>query len=70
MNRSAAWSSSWVVTPGRILPASRFIVRTRIAPAAAIRSICSGLFLMIIQTFSSIRRVAITARTWSWRDPG
>src|ERR1700761_4284603 len=48
MNRSAASSSSWVVMPGRTLPCSRFIVRTRIAPAAAIRSISSGDFLMII----------------------
>src|SRR5437762_96472 len=47
MNRSAARSSSLVVTPGRTLPASRFIVRTRIAPAAAMRSTSSGLFLMI-----------------------
>src|SRR6185437_5897853 len=48
MKRSAAWSSSLVVTPGRILPASRFIVRTRTAPAAAIRSISSWDFLMIM----------------------
>src|SRR5436305_8839903 len=48
MKRSAARSSSAVLTPGLTLPARRFIVRTRIAPAAAIRSISSGLFLMII----------------------
>src|SRR5450755_285762 len=48
MNRSAASSSSLVVTPGRTLPCSRFIVRTSTAPAAAIRSISSGDFLMII----------------------
>src|ERR1700758_1411229 len=47
MNFSAALSSSLVVTPCRTLPASRFIVLTRIAPAAAIRSISSGVFLMI-----------------------
>src|SRR5690242_7567112 len=48
MNFSAAWSSSWVLTPGRTFPASRLIVLTRMSPAAAIRSISSGLFLMII----------------------
>src|SRR5436305_13310593 len=48
MKRSAARSSSAVLTPGLTLPARRFIVRTRIAQAAAIRSISSGLFLMII----------------------
>src|SRR5947209_17344506 len=47
MNFSAARSRSAVVVPGRILPATRFIVLTRIAPAAAIRSISSGVFLMI-----------------------
>src|SRR4051794_32418912 len=47
MNFSAASSSSPVVTPGLIFPATRFIVLTRIAPAAAIRSISSGVFLMI-----------------------
>src|SRR5579875_1790046 len=47
MNLSAAASSSWVETPGRIFPASRFIVRTSTAPAAAMRSISWGLFLMI-----------------------
>src|SRR5581483_4061734 len=47
MNFSAAWSSSAVVTPGRIFPASRLMVLTRIAPAAAIRSISCGVFLMI-----------------------
>ena len=47
MNCSAACVELAVVTPGRILPASRFIVRTRMAPAAAIRSISSGVFLMI-----------------------
>src|SRR5579862_251372 len=48
MNFSAAASSSWVLTPGRTLPARRFIVRTRMSPAAAMRSISSGVFLMII----------------------
>src|SRR5207248_2818791 len=48
MNFSAAASSSPVVTPGLTLPASRFIVRTRIVPAAAIRSISADVFLMII----------------------
>src|SRR5215218_8319217 len=48
MNFSAAASSSPVVTPGRILPASRSIVLTRIAPAAAILSISAGDFLMIM----------------------
>src|SRR3954451_5911766 len=50
MNFSAARSSSLVVTPGRILPASRSIVLTRIAPAAAILSISAGDFLMIMRT--------------------
>src|SRR5690349_6227020 len=49
MNFSAARSSSSVVTPGRILPASRSMVRTSTSPAAAMRSISSGLFLMIIR---------------------
>ena len=44
-----------MVTPGRILPASRFIVLTRIAPAAAICSISSGVFLMIKVPRSSAR---------------
>src|SRR4051795_13372923 len=48
MNRSAAASSSPVVTPGRTLPASRSIVRTRISPARAILSISAGDFLTII----------------------
>src|SRR3954468_22941380 len=48
MNFSAARSSSPVVTPGRIFPARRSIVRTRMAPAAAIFSISAGDFLMII----------------------
>src|SRR3954467_10951690 len=48
MKRSAVWSSSIVVTPGRTLPASRSIVRTRISPARAILSISAGVFLMII----------------------
>src|SRR3954451_23984441 len=49
MNFSAALSSSPVVTPGRILPAIRSIVFTRIAPAAAILSISAGDFLTIIR---------------------
>src|ERR687895_211666 len=48
MNFSAAWSSSSVVTPGRTLPASRSIVRTRMSPARAILSISAGVFLTII----------------------
>src|ERR671932_1463364 len=48
MKRSAARSRSAVVTPGRILPASRSIVRTRISPARAILSISAGLFLTIM----------------------
>src|SRR5919108_3591421 len=48
MKRSAAWSSSSVVAPGRTLPASRSIVRTRISPARAILSISAGVFLMIM----------------------
>src|ERR1700685_1266399 len=53
MNFSAAWSSSRVDTPERILPASRFIVLTRIAPDAAICSISAGLFFRIIGPRSS-----------------
>src|SRR4051812_20930333 len=47
MNFSAAWSSSAVLTPSRILPAMSFIVRAWMAPAAAILSISAGDFLMI-----------------------
>src|SRR3954453_14215785 len=47
MNFSAAWSSSAVVTPSRILEASSFIVRAWMGPAAAILSISCGDFLMI-----------------------
>src|SRR3712207_5869064 len=50
MNFSAARSSSPVVMPGRILPAIRSIVLTRMAPAAAILSISAGDFLMITMT--------------------
>src|ERR1700750_3193319 len=50
MNFSAASSSSRVVTPGRTFPANRFSVLTSTAPAAAIRAISSGLFLMITTT--------------------
>src|SRR5689334_11102903 len=58
MKRSAAWSSSSVVTPGRTLPASRSIVRTRISPARAILSISAGVFLMIMgsETFFEPQR--------------
>ena len=44
---SAAASSSPVVTPARILPASRSIVRTWISPALAMASISAGVFLTI-----------------------
>src|SRR5581483_8069583 len=47
MNRAAASSSSLVVTPGRTLEASILRQRAWTAPAAAIRSICSGVFLTI-----------------------
>src|SRR5688500_18197431 len=60
MKRSAARSSSPVVTPGRTLPASRSIVRTRMSPARAILSISAGLFLMIMALqalFEAERRV-------------
>src|SRR6476619_2762404 len=50
MNFSAAWSSSAVVTPSRIFEARSFIVRTWMAPAAAIRSISWGDFLTITAT--------------------
>src|SRR3954469_17725174 len=48
MNFSAAASRSSVLTPGRTLPASRSMVRTRISPARAILSISAEVFLMII----------------------
>src|SRR3954452_7931552 len=48
MKRSAALSSSPVVMPGRILPASSSIVLTRMAPAAAMWSISAGDFLTIM----------------------
>src|SRR3954447_18717396 len=48
MNFSAAASRSSVLTPGRTLPASRSMVRTRISPARAILSISAGVFLMIM----------------------
>src|SRR4029079_14120913 len=54
MNFSAALSSSPVVTPGRILPARRSIVLTRMAPAAAILSISAGDFLMITVASESL----------------
>src|SRR5919112_6867634 len=44
---SAARSRSAVVTPSRTLPSSSFSVRTRMAPAAAILSISSGVLRMI-----------------------
>src|SRR5579859_2375314 len=47
MTFSAARSRSRVLTPGRILAASRLIVLTRMSPVAAMRSISSGVFLMI-----------------------
>src|SRR3954447_862860 len=48
MNFSAASSRSRVVTPSRTLPSTSCSARTRIDPAAAILSISSGDFLMII----------------------
>src|SRR5919206_1544913 len=47
MNRSAASSSSAVVTPSRTLDSRRRSVCTRMTPAAAMRSISCGVFLMI-----------------------
>src|SRR3954449_9099696 len=47
MNFSAASSRSAVVTPSRTLLSSSPSVRTRISPAAAMRSISSGVFLTI-----------------------
>src|SRR3954453_20540046 len=44
---SAARSRSAVVTPSRTLPSSSLSVRTRMAPAAAILSISSGVLRMI-----------------------
>src|SRR4051794_37041101 len=47
MKRSAAWSSSSVVTPGRTLRDSRSSTFVWMAPAAAMASISAGDFLMI-----------------------
>src|SRR3954471_12682581 len=47
MNFSAASSRSAVVTPSRTFAASSSRVLTRISPAAAMRSISSGVFLTI-----------------------
>ncbi len=47
MNRSAAWSSSAVVTPGRHFEISIFRQRAWMRPAAAICSICSGVLRMM-----------------------
>jgi hypothetical protein len=47
MKVSAASSSAAVVTPARAFDFSRVRHRARIDPAAAIRSISSGVFLMI-----------------------
>src|SRR5215208_408451 len=47
MNRSAASSSSAVVTPGWHLERSTFRHRACTAPAAAMRSICSGVLRTI-----------------------
>src|SRR6266550_346472 len=49
MKRSAASSSSAVVMPGWHFERSMRRHRAWITPAAAIRSICSGVFLMIIR---------------------
>src|SRR2546427_10748201 len=49
MKRSAASSSSAVVMPGWHFARSMRRQRAWITPAAAIRSICSGVFLMIIR---------------------
>ncbi len=57
------------MTPSRTLPSISLIVRTRIAPAAAILSISSGVLRMITARSSS-RSVAIVARMWSWTSVG
>src|SRR4051812_13579857 len=59
MNFSAAWSSSAVETPSRILPAISFIVRAWMAPAAAIFSISAGDFLMITASGSCRERLEL-----------
>src|SRR5689334_19898677 len=51
MNFSAASSSSLVVTPGRALERSIRRHLAWIAPAAAIASICSEVFLMIMPRY-------------------
>src|ERR671919_3096969 len=48
MKRSAAWSSSAVVTPGRAFERRISWHRTRIRPAAAILSSSSGVFRRIM----------------------
>src|SRR4051794_20280497 len=57
MKRSAAESSSAVVTPGGILPSSSRSVRTRMSPAAAILATSSGVLRMI--TGESVRRSVV-----------
>src|SRR5918994_7222730 len=60
MNRSAAWSSSAVVTPGLHLERSMRRQRAWISPAAAIASICSAVLRMIIERYISPQTLAST----------
>src|SRR3954454_21138128 len=61
---SAARSRSAVVTPSRTLPSSSLSVRTRMAPAAAILSISSGVLRMITAPYR------VRARGGRARSPG
>src|ERR671933_901246 len=63
MNRSAASSSSAVVTPSRTLDSRRRSVWTRITPAAAMRSISCGVFLMITARRGGVSRRCPPARS-------
>ena len=65
MNFSAAASSSCVVTPGRILPASRSIVRDEDLARGRHR-VDLGRGLLDDHSRSSRRSVASVARMWSW----
>ena len=49
MNFSTARSSSAVVMPGLTIPETIFMQRAWTAPAAAIFSICAGVFRWIMQ---------------------
>src|SRR4051795_7675871 len=70
MNRSAASSSSAVVTPGWHLERSMWRQRAWIAPAAAIWSICSGVLRMITENESrALQLLFLSQRREKGADP-